>query len=92
MPSGHWTLRLEVAFRTWTLRESAAAFPAGTPDLFLLPITASSGAKGYQLLLGDFSSKGAAQEAIRTMPARFLAPGQRPIPCQVLGLRTGEAP
>ena len=92
LPPDHWTLRLEVAFLTTTLRRSAAAFTRGAPGLFLLPITAASGAKGYQLLLGDFSSKAAAQEAIRTVPARFRTHGQRPIPCPLQALKAGAAP
>lgn len=92
MASDHWILRLEVAFLPVTLRASAASFPDGAPGLFLLPITAGSGAKGYQLLLGDFGSRAAAEAAIRTLPARFRTHGQRPIPCQAQALKAGAAP
>ena len=89
MPADHWTLRLEVAFQPGTLRHSASVFRPRVPDLYLLPITARSGAAGYQLLLGDFSSKAAAEEAIGSLPGRFRTHGQRPLPFQARLLQAG---
>lgn len=82
IPTGHWTLRLEVARLTLTLKNAAWAFP-GVPDLFIAPIQLRGGMTANQLFLGDYSSKEEAERGTKAVPTYFLKGRQRPIPFQV---------
>lgn len=80
IPPNHWTIRLEIADLTSTLKTAVGAFPAGQPDLFIAPIKMKGGKTSYQLFLGDYPSKAAAEQAAKKVPATFLEGGQRPKP------------
>ena len=80
IPAGHWTLRLEVANLTFTLKNAAGAFPDAKPELFIAPIQLRGGKTANQLFLGDYASKDEAERAAKAVPAYFLKGKQRPIP------------
>jgi len=74
-----WTLRLEVACQADTVQR-ATGMLRGQPDLWVMPIRMRDGKQCYQLMLGDYPSEGAAEQASRKLPAAFRAPGNRPKP------------
>lgn len=80
LPARHWTIRLEVASLTVTLKNAVRAFPGATPDLFIAPIQLRGGKTANQLFLGDYVSKEEAERAARAVPTYFLKGRQRPIP------------
>ena len=90
MPSGHWTLRLEVANYSETLKGTVAAFSAGKPDLFVAPIKLPSGRIAYQLFLGEYASKSQARRAAKEVPSYFLEGNQRPIPTLCAGIPSNK--
>ena len=80
IPAGHWTLRLEIANLPATLRTAVEAYGAVRPDLFIAPIRLRNGATAYQLFLGDYPTRAAAERAAQAVPAAFREGGQRPLP------------
>lgn len=80
IPAGHWTLRLEIANLPGTLRTAVEAYGAVRPDLFIAPIRLRNGATAYQLFLGDYPTRAAAERAAQAVPAAFREGGQRPLP------------
>ena len=85
-PANHWTIRLEIANLPATLKNAVAAFPGQDPDLFIAPIKLKNGKVAYQLFLGTYPSKAAAERAAGAVPAFFLEGGQRPKPYLVSGI------
>lgn len=83
IPAQYWTLRLEVANLPSTLKGAVGAFPAGEPDLFIAPIQLRGGKTAYQLFLGEYPTRAAAERAARAVPAFFLEGGNRPKPLLV---------
>ncbi len=73
----HWTLRLEVACQTPTVQR-AAEMLGGSPDLWILSMRMRDGKDCYQVMLGDFATEAAANQAATRLPAAFRAPGNRP--------------
>ena len=86
IPAHHWTVRLEVANLPSTLKSAVGAFPAGEPDLFIAPIQVQGGKTAYQLFLGEYPSKIAAEQAARSVPRFFLEGGNRPKPVPIAGI------
>ena len=80
IPARRWTIRLEVANLTFTLKNAAGAFPDAKPELFIAPIQLRGGKTANQLFLGDYASKDEAERAAKAVPAYFLKGKQRPIP------------
>lgn len=73
-----WTLRLEIACQGETLQKAARMLEANQPDLFLRPLAMRDGRTCYQVFMGHFRSKAAAEKAIPGLPAPFRAEGNRP--------------
>ena len=71
LPGSVWTIRLVVACQSGTLQGCASALASARPDLFLLPIRLSNGNSCYQLFLGRFSNKNAAEAEARKLPDHF---------------------
>ncbi len=86
LPAHRWTIRLEVATLSSTLKHAVVAFPDGSPDLFIAPMTLRDGRTAYQLFLSDFPSKGEAERAAKAVPQVFLEGGQRPRVVPVLSV------
>lgn len=86
IPAGHWTVRLEVANLSSTLKSAVGAFPGGEPDLFVAPIQLLGGKTAYQLFLGEYPSKAAAERAAKAVPAFFLEGGNRPKAMPIAGI------
>lgn len=86
IPTHHWTVRLEVANLTSTLKSAVGAFPAGEPDLFVAPIQLQGGKMAFQLFLGEYPSKAAAERAAKTVPPFFLEGGNRPKAMPIAGI------
>jgi hypothetical protein len=80
---GRWTLRLEIACQVATLQHAAELLKGQDPDLFLVPMAMRDGKTCYQIYYGSFGSEAAAREAARSLPAPFLAEGNRPKPFRV---------
>ncbi len=75
---GTWTLRLEIACQTDTLRKAVGFFPERDPDLWVLPLVLRDGRGCYQLFLGSFATRAAAERHIPSLPSAFRAGGNRP--------------
>jgi hypothetical protein len=73
-----WTLRLEIACQGETLQKAARMLEAKQPDLFLRPMAMRDGRTCYQVFMGHFASKAAAEKAIPGLPAPFHAGGNKP--------------
>ncbi len=73
-----WTLRLEVACMGATVQNAESLLEQKDPDLWILPIHMRDGKVCYQVLLGDFASESAAEQAVKHLPKVFSAPGNRP--------------
>jgi len=86
IPAGHWTVRLEVANLSSTLKSAVGAFSGGEPDLFVAPIQLLGGKTAYQLFLGEYPSKAAAERAAKAVPAFFLEGGNRPKAMPIAGI------
>ena len=86
IPAHYWTVRLEVANLPSTLKSAVGAFPTGEPDLFIAPIQVQGGKTAYQLFLGEYPSKIAAERAARAVPPFFLEGGNRPKPVPIAGI------
>lgn len=78
LPADRWTIRLEVAALSSTLKNAVEAFPGGSPDLFIAPLVLSGGRTAYQLFLADYPSRVDAERAAKVVPPVFLEGGQRP--------------
>ena len=92
IPAGRWTIRLEVANLTFTLKNAAGAFPNAKPELFIAPIQSRGGKTAYQLFLGDYASKDEAERAAKAVSAYFLKGKQRPIPFLVSDIPARACP
>lgn len=77
---GTWTLRLEIACQTETLRKAVGFFSEQNPDLWVLPLALRDGRGCYQLFLGAYDSRAAAERRIASLPGVFKAGGNRPRP------------
>lgn len=86
IPISHWTVRLEVANLTSTLKSAVGAFPTGEPDLFVAPIQLQGGKTAYQLFLGEYPTKAAAERAAKVVPPFFLEGGNRPKAVPIAGI------
>lgn len=80
LKAGTWTLRLEIACQTDTLRKAVGFFPERNPDLWVLPLALRDGRGCYQLFLGSYASRAAAERQIASLPAAFRTGGNRPRP------------
>lgn len=78
LPRTDWTLRLEIACQGETLQKAARMLEAGRPDLFLRPLAMRDGRTCYQVFMGRFPSKAAAEKAVPALPAPFRSEGNRP--------------
>lgn len=78
--AGTWTLRLEIACQTDTLRKAVGFFPDRDPDLWVLPLALRDGRGCYQLFLGSYASRAGAERQIAHLPAVFRTGGNRPRP------------
>jgi len=78
LPADRWTIRLEVAALSSTLKNAVEAFPGGSPDLFIAPLVLSGGRTAYQVFLGEYPSRVEAERAAKVVPPVFLEGGQRP--------------
>jgi hypothetical protein len=83
LPGQRWTLRLEIANLSATLKNAVVAFPGQEPDLFIAPIKLKGGRTAYQLFLGDYATRADAERSAKAVPAFFLEGGQRPRPYQI---------
>ena len=86
LPANHWTVRLEVANLSSTLKSAVGAFPGGQPDLFVAPLKLRGGKTAYQLFLGAYATKAAAERAALAVPSFFREGGNRPKPFQISGI------
>ncbi|WP_243382095.1 hypothetical protein [Geothrix alkalitolerans] len=91
LPASQWTLRLEAARLTATLKNAAWAY-SGLPDLFISPLQLRDGRTLNQLFLGAYASKAEAERALRAVPAYFLKDHLRPFPIQVADLPARACP
>jgi len=91
LPPHHWTLRLEAAWLSVTLKNAACAYP-GQPDLFIAPLQLRDGRSVHQLFLGDFTSKTEAERALRSVPGYFAKVRPRPFPILLAALPTRACP
>lgn len=73
-----WTLRLEVACMGSTVQNATSLLDQKEPDLWLIPIRMRDGKTCYQVLLGDYANKTAAEAAAKRLPKLFKTPGNRP--------------
>ncbi len=73
-----WTLRLEIACLGETLQKAARLLEGVRPDLFLRPMAMRDGRTCYQVFMGRFPSKAAAEKAVPALPAPFRSEGNRP--------------
>lgn len=80
LKSGNWTLRLEIACQTDTLQKAVGFFPERDPDLWVLPLGLRDGRGCYQLFMGSFPTRSAAERQIDRLPSAFRAGGNRPRP------------
>jgi len=80
---GKWSLRLEIACQGDTIQHAVGLLKGLDPDLFILPMAMRGGRTCYQVFLGSYDSKAAAQAAARRLPAPFSAGGNRPKPFRV---------
>lgn len=83
LKAGAWTLRLEIACQTDTLRKAVGLFHERDPDLWVLPLTLRDGRGCYQLFLGVYVSQAAAERRIASLPNAFRAGGNRPRPFRI---------
>jgi hypothetical protein len=80
---GDWTLRLEIACQGETIQKAANLMESLHPDLFLRPMRMRDGKSCYQVFMGRFASKTAAEKVIATLPAPFRIEGNKPRAFQV---------
>jgi septal ring-binding cell division protein DamX len=80
---GQWSLRLEIACKGDTIQRAVGVFPDGKPDLFILPITLRDGRSCYQVFYGHFSSEGAAEKQVHSLPSIFREGANRPKPFKI---------
>lgn len=73
-----WTLRLEIACQGETIQNAAKMLEDRRPDLFLRPMAYRDGRTCYQVFMGRFPSKAAAEKGVPSLPAPFRAGGNRP--------------
>ncbi len=78
-----WTLRLEIACQGETIQKAARMMEDLNPDLFLRPMRMRDGKSCYQVFMGRFTSKAAAEKVIPTLPAPFRIEGNKPRAFQV---------
>ncbi|MCE1229144.1 MAG: hypothetical protein LWX11_06625, partial [Firmicutes bacterium] len=90
LSKNQWTLRLEIACQHETMAKAVAFFGATTPDLWIRPMNMKDGRGCYQVFLGHYPSRAAAEAVIPTLPAAFRAGGNRPKPFQIGELVTRQ--
>jgi len=78
-----WIIRLIVACQGETLQNCAHELNALRPDLFLASLRLRDGRLCYQLFMGCYSTKGAAETEVKRLPALFKEKGQMPKIMQV---------
>jgi hypothetical protein len=83
LPKGHWTLRLEIACESGTLRRAVDLFADPKPDLWVLPLALRNGRGCFQVFHGHYPSQALAEQTIRKLPAAFRAEGNRPKPFKI---------
>lgn len=90
LPSGNWTLRLEIACKAETIRDAVGFFGASKPDLWLVPIRLKNGLSCYQVFLGAYPNRAASEKAVAALPAPFTAGGNRPRPFAVENIPSAQ--
>ncbi len=83
LPKGHWTLRLEIACQTETMKRAVELFGDPKPDLWILPLALRDGRGCYQVFHGHYASQALAEKAARKLPAAFRVEGNRPKPFRI---------
>ncbi|MDR0498451.1 MAG: hypothetical protein LBH03_01800 [Holophagales bacterium] len=73
-----WTIRLIVACQGETLQNCAYALSDERPELFLTSINLKDGRSCYQLFMGCYSTKNAAEAEAKKLPTIFKEKGQTP--------------
>jgi len=81
--SSRWCIRLMVATQVETVQKAPERFDAASPDLFLLPFRFRDGRSSYQVLLGTYPDRAAAEAALSRLPSAFREGGNRPLIFQV---------
>jgi hypothetical protein len=83
LKGSRWTIRLEIACQTDTLRNAADWLSAWNKDLFVIPIAMKNGQTCNQLFVGSYGSKGEAEGQIPRLPKQFREGGNKPRVFQV---------
>ncbi len=83
LSKSQWTLRLEIACQPETLRRAVGLFGDPQPDLWVLPLALRDGRGCFQVFVGHYPNRTAAEKAIRKLPAAFRSEGNRPKPFKI---------
>ncbi len=83
LKGSRWTIRLEIACQTETLRNAAEWMTGWNKDLFVVPIAMKNGQTCNQLFVGSYASKGEAEGQIPRLPRQFREGGNKPRVFQV---------
>ncbi len=82
IPGKRWTLRLVIACQVDTVKRAAEMFGGTEPDLWVRPLSLKG--KGcYQIFMGSYPSREAAEAQIAKLPAEFQSKGSRAYPFMV---------
>ncbi|MBI4913498.1 MAG: hypothetical protein HY823_12225 [Acidobacteria bacterium] len=71
LPRSDWSLRLEIACQKETLQKAAGLLEGRKADLFLRPLKMRDGRTCYQVFLGHYSSRAAAEKVVPGLPSAF---------------------
>lgn len=72
-------IRLLLATQVPTVQQAPTHFEEAQPPLFLLPFRFRDGRKSYQVMLGPFPDRAAAEARLRSLPQAFRAGGNKPL-------------
>lgn len=82
IPGKRWTLRLVIACQVDTVKRAVDMFGSTEPDLWVRPLSLKG--KGcYQIFLGSYPSREAAEAQISKLPSEFQSKGSRAYPFMV---------